>query len=393
MKKVAKILFLVLLLVAAFFVYKNFFGAKNEQNLMTTKVYRGNLLTSVVANGEVQAQDLVDVGAQVGGQIKKLYVKLGDKVKKGDMIAEIDAETKENEISKLNAQRVIYEANLNAAKIAVEIAKTQYDREQKLYKAKATSKESLENAKNSYVLKEAEVKQIEAQLEQNTIELDTANTELGYAQIKAPLDGTIVSVPVKEGQTVNANQTTPTIVKIADLTKLEITMEITEGDITKIKPGMEVEYSILSNLNETRRAQISSIDPALTTLSDGSYDKTSGSASSSAVYYYAKILVDNSDDFLKIGMTTENTIIIDERKDILLVPYSAVEARGGQKSVRVLKGSHNIEMRQISTGITDNINIEVTEGLKEGDTIVISEGAATVSDSKKRGGMMGPGPM
>lgn len=360
------------LILIWFFLFK-----KDEEtpNFITTKLQSGDIKSVVIANGEVYAQDLVDVGAQVSGQIKKLYVKVGDNVKKGDMIAQIDSEKQENEISKEKAQLVIYEANLKAAEIKAQNAKIQFLREQKLYKKDATSKEKLENAKNEAALSAANVKQIQAQIEQTKLALDTAETNLGYTKISAPLDGTIVSVPVEEGRTVNANQTTPTIVKIADLSKMEIRLQISEGDISLVKVGQNVEYTILSALDDTKKAEISSIDPALTSLSDVSYDKTNlngSSSSNEAVYFYAKVLVDDNDGFLKIGMTTQNTIIVNEAKNVNFITSSAIQKdKNNERFVWILKDKTPTKAK-IKIGISDNLNTQILSGINKNDEIIIS---------------------
>ena len=360
------------LILIWFFLFK-----KDEEtpNFITTKLQSGDIKSVVIANGEVYAQDLVDVGAQVSGQIKKLYVKVGDNVKKGDMIAQIDSEKQENEISKEKAQLVIYEANLKAAEIKAQNAKIQFLREQKLYKKDATSKEKLENAKNEAALSAANVKQIQAQIEQTKLALDTAETNLGYTKISAPLDGTIVSVPVEEGRTVNANQTTPTIVKIADLSKMEIRLQISEGDISLVKVGQNVEYTILSALDDIKKAEISSIDPALTSLSDGSYDKTNlngSSSSNEAVYFYAKVLVDDNDGFLKIGMTTQNTIIVNEAKNVNFITSSAIQKdKNNERFVWILKDKTPTKAK-IKIGISDNLNTQILSGINKNDEIIIS---------------------
>lgn len=360
------------LILIWFFLFK-----KDEEtpNFITTKLQSGDIKSVVIANGEVYAQDLVDVGAQVSGQIKKLYVKVGDNVKKGDMIAQIDSEKQENEISKEKAQLVIYEANLKAAEIKAQNAKIQFLREQKLYKKDATSKEKLENAKNEAALSAANVKQIQAQIEQTKLALDTAETNLGYTKISAPLDGTIVSVPVEEGRTVNANQTTPTIVKIADLSKMEIRLQISEGDISLVKVGQNVEYTILSALDDIKKAEISSIDPALTSLSDGSYDKTNlngSSSSNEAVYFYAKVLVDDNDGFLKIGMTTQNTIIVNEAENVNFITSSAIQKdKNNERFVWILKDKTPTKTK-IKIGISDNLNTQILSGINKNDEIIIS---------------------
>ena len=384
MKKILKfIAFTLLIVIAIYFLYGKFFKQEEAPKALTTKLEKGSIRGTVTAAGEVYARDLVDVGAQVSGQIKKLYVKVGDKVQKGDMIAQIDSVTQENEIAQQKAQLLIHEANLASAKIAAANAKTQYNRELELYKRNAASKEAVENAKNSAALKEAEQKQIEAQIEQTKLQLSTAETNFSYTKITAPISGTIVSMPVEEGKTVNSNQTTPTIVKIADLSKMEIKMQIAEGDISKVKVGMDVEYSILSDLDNIKKAKIYKIDPGLTTLSDGTYDKTSSGSSSSgssdsAVYFYAKMLVDNAGNFLKIGMTTENNIIVSEANNTSYLPTSVIKRDAGGDYVTVLSGAQP-EQRYVKTGVSDDLNTEILSGLDEKDEVLIADGKAAPS--------------
>ena len=384
MKKTLKFtVFTLFIVIAIYFLYGKFFKQEEAPKALTTRLEKGDIRGTVTAAGEVYARDLVDVGAQVSGQIKKLYVKVGDKVQKGDMIAQIDSVTQENEIAQQKAQLLIHEANLASAKIAAANAKTQYNRELELYKRNAASKEAVENAKNSAALKEAEQKQIEAQIEQTKLQLSTAETNFGYTKITAPISGTVVSVPVEEGKTVNSNQTTPTIVKIADLSKMEIKMQIAEGDISKIKIGMDVEYSILSDLDNIKKAKIYKIDPGLTTLSDGTYDKTSSGSSSSgssdsAVYFYAKMLVDNAGNFLKIGMTTENNIIVSEANNTSYLPTSVIKRDAGGDYVTVLSGAQP-EQRYVKTGVSDDLNTEILSGLDEKDEVLIADGKAAPS--------------
>lgn len=383
MKKFIKYLIIILILLGTgYFTYTKFFKPKDEIDYFTIKPTNGDLVNFVAATGEVLARDLVDVGAQVSGQIQKLYVNLGDEVKKGDIIAEIDSVKQANEIANLEAQKQILLADLNASTIAFNIAQKRFEREKRLYNANATSKESLENAENNLALNRAKIEQIKAQINQNSINLNTATTNLGYTKIVAPLDGTIVSVVVKEGQTVNANQSTPVIVQIADLTKLEINMQIAEGDLPKIKKGMEVRYSILADTDKKMKGEISSIDPAMTTLSDGVYSKNSLSSNSNkAVYYYAKILVDNNDNFLKIGMTIENNIIISESKNTIYIPKSSIFSRDGKFFVKVLSADRAIE-KEVELGIEDGFYQEVIGGIDLNDELIVNI-ANTISDETK----------
>lgn len=374
MKKIIKILiFIVILAAACYGIYSKFTNSQNSPKHLTTSVKKGDIVETVVANGEVFAQNLVDVGAQVSGQIEKLYVKVGDKVKKGDPIADIDAVKQRNSIAKQEAQLNIYEANLKAAEVSLATAKSKYNRELGLFKKDATSKELLENAKNSVASEEAKINQIKAQIKQTKLELNTAQTDLSYTKIIAPIDGTIVSVPVEEGRTVNSNQSTPTIVKIADLTKMEIKMEVAEGDIPKIKEGLKVYYTTLSNLNDKRESLVTSIDPGYTTLSNASSlsSNSSSSSSNNAVYYYVKSLIDNTDNYLRIGMTTENTIIVREKKDVNILPTSAIRRDKNGNFVNILNGNE-IQKKYIKIGMSDGINSEIIEGIEQNDQIAIS---------------------
>ena len=385
MKKSKILIILLILGVGGYFVYDKFFKVKEEEvEFITKKAKKGSFNKKVDATGEIFATELIDVGAQVSGQIKKLYVKLGDQVKKGDMIASIDSSTQQNSIDNKEAQLAIYKAQLESAKVALNIAKTQFDRENALFSKNATSKQEFESAKNTYSANSAKIKELEAQIKQTNIELSTAKINLGYTKITAPRDGTVVSVQVEEGQTVNANQTTPTIVNIADLSHVKMKMQIAEGDITKIKVGTPVEYSILSEPTKKFQTTVSSIDPGLTTLSDGSYGSSSSSkssyssssSSSSAVYYYAQSIVDNKDRILRIGMTTQNELLIANVEDAIIVPSIGIKKDENGTFVYVLKDGKPVKTA-VKTGIKDNLDTQIISGINEGDEIITSQGSSS----------------
>ena len=385
MKKSKILIILLILGVGGYFVYDKFFKVKDEKvEFITKKAKKGSFSKKVDATGEIFATELIDVGAQVSGQIKKLYVKLGDQVKKGDMIASIDSSTQQNNIDNKEAQLAIYKAQLESAKVALNISKTQFNRENALFSKNATSKQEFESAKNTYSANSAKIKELEAQIKQTNIELSTAKINLGYTKITAPRDGTVVSVQVEEGQTVNANQTTPTIVNIADLSHVKMKMQIAEGDITKIKVGTPVEYSILSEPTKKFQTTVSSIDPGLTTLSDGSYGSSSSSkssyssssSSSSAVYYYAQSIVDNKDGILRIGMTTQNELLIANVEDAIIVPSIGIKKDENGTFVYVLKDGKAVKTA-VKTGIKDNLDTQIISGVNEGDEIITSQGSSS----------------
>jgi len=377
------------LLVAAGAAYY-FFSSNNKQETtyLTESVTRGNMEKTVVASGSVESVNEVDVGAQASGKITKLYVKLGQEIKKGEMIADIDSTTQINTLNTKKAALVSYQAQLRAKKTAYDVALSSYNRLSKLYTQKATSLDNVNTAKSTLDNAKAEVEAVEANIKQAEIEVNTAETNVGYTKITAPMDGTVISVPVSEGQTVNANQTTPTIVTIADLSKMKIKPEISEGDITKVKAGQKVSFTILSDSQTLYHSVIDSVDPANTTTTDSSSTSSSTSSSNSnsttsAIYYYANVLIDNPDRTLRIGMTTENNIKIANAKDVLLVSNMAIQKRDGKSFVNVLNDKNQPEQREVETGVQNDFHTEIKSGLNEGEKVIVSQ----VANGEKVGSM------
>lgn len=377
-KNKKKLLVYVILAATAAGLYFKYFKKEDTITYITQPVRRQNVEKVVNATGEVKAVDLVTVGAQVSGKIEKLYVSIGQTVKMGDMIAEIDSTTQQNDVDIAKAKMSSYQAQLKAAKTSLKIAKKQYLRMQNLKKQNAASTEDLENAEDSYEAAMSKVAEIEASLKETEISLSTAETNLGYTKITAPLDGTIVSVPVKVGQTINAAMDTPTIVQIADLNQMEIYIEISEGDIGNIKPGVKVTYSVLADMNKVYETTLKSIDPALTLLTDDQYTEVVDS--SEAIYFYGRLVVPNADGKLRIGMTTQNVIYVESAEDVLTVPAMALKGDVDGKYVEV-RTAEGVERRPVITGVSDDLNVEIKKGVSEGEEVVIAKmSSAEISD-------------
>lgn len=358
-----------------------FFMSQSEQTptFLTENVTRADVEKTVVASGSIQSSNEVDVGAQVSGKITKLYVKLGQSVKKGDMIADIDSTTQINALNKAKAALASYQAQLKAKQTAYNVAQSSYSRLSKLYKLQSTSLDELNSAKNTLDAAKAEIDALQESIKQAEIEVNTAETNVGYTKITSPIDGTVISTPISEGQTVNANQTTPTIVTVANLQKMLIKPEISEGDITKVKAGQEVEFTILSDNQTKYHAVIDSVDPATTTDTDATSTGSSSSSSSSstsAVYYYANMEVDNPDGVLRIGMTTENTIKIAAAKGVLTVSNMAIQKKGNKYIVHVLNAQNQSEEREVEIGVQNDFQTEIKSGLAEGEKVIVSQVAA-----------------
>ncbi|HEG3983807.1 TPA: efflux RND transporter periplasmic adaptor subunit [Campylobacter coli] len=366
------VVILALFGVGAYFI---FFNDNEKITYLTQKVKKIDISQTIEAVGKVYAKDQVDVGAQVSGQIIKLYVDVGSHVKQGDLIAQIDKDKQQNDLDITKAQLESAKANLESKKVALEIASKQYQREQKLYAAKASSLENLEIQKNNYYSLKASVAELNAQVIQLEITLKNAKKDLDYTTITAPIDGVVINVAVDEGQTVNANQNTPTIVRIANLDEMEIKMEIAEADVNKIKIGTELEFSLLNDPQKTYRASIASIDPADTEVSDSSSSYSSSSSSSSnAIYYYAKFYVQNKDNFLRIGMSIQNEIVIASVKDVIAVPTYAIKNDAKGYYVEILQNQKAVK-KYVKFGIKDSINTQILEGIDENEELIISSSA------------------
>ena len=389
MKKVIK-WFAALLVLGGlgWFAYQKM-QPKNEASFITEEVKRGKIAQTVSATGEIAATNLVDVGAQVSGQIKKMHVKIGDIVKEGDLIAEIDDVTQVNEVNTRKAQLQTYQAQLESAQVALKIAQRKYSRYKSLASADAVSKEEFEATEDSLATNRAKIKELQSSIRQTQIAINTAEKDLGYTRITAPSAGTVVSLVVEQGQTINSSQTSPTVVQIADLTSMTNKMQIAEGDATKVKAGQTVNFTILSEPDTPISAKLDSVDPGLTTMSQGSYSKSTDTTSS-AIYYFARATVPNPEGKLAIGMTTQNTVEIASVDNVLVVPTVAIKTIDGKKFVRVLGANNQAVDKEIQTGLKDSMNTEVKSGLNEGDKVVMSEMGADEKAAAVEKEMVGP---
>lgn len=367
-KKLITLLFLAVLGGTALYYSHN---KKDEFIFLTEKSKIGNIKQVVTATGTIRSNNRVEVGAQVSGKITEITVKLGQKVKKGDILAKIDSSTQENNLNKLKSILSDYKTQYESKKVEFNIKEEQYLKGKELYKLNSISLDDLDNLKLNYYNAKAQLNEIKEKINQSNIEIRTAEKDLSYTTITSPLDGVVISIPVSQGQTVNSMQTAPTIVQVADLNTMLIKAEISEGDITKLKEGQEVEFTVLSNLEKKYKGIISSIDPADTTLTDNEYNESINKTD--AVYYYANIIVDNTENDLRIGMTATNTIKINEIENILTVPNLAVHRKNGKTFVSVIEDKNKITEKEVKIGLSDNFNTQIIEGLSAGEEILLNK--------------------
>ena len=350
------------------------FNAKKPQ-MVTATVGRGDIEQTVLATGVLEPAKLVSVGAQASGQVKKLYVELGDTVKAGDPIADIDSRNQTNSVSNAQAGLSNVVAQRSAAQASLTEAQLNFDRQKRLFAEGASAKADLDSAESQLANARANLTASNAQIKQANLTLNTAETNLGYTKIVAPMDGTVVAVVTEEGQTVNANQSAPTIVMLAQLDKMTVSAEISEADVEKVEAGQDVYFTTLGDANKRHYAKLRTVAPAPESIESTSSSTSSSAAS--AVYYNGLFDVDNADGKLKTGMTAQVYIVQASAKDALTVPSSALERRGRDGYfAKVVKENGEVERRAVKVGINTNVTAQVTEGLKEGEKIVVAEVSA-----------------
>ncbi len=379
----------VLLVALAVGIKMYFFPAAVANNYITAAVTKGDIETTVLATGTVKAFKQVAVGAQVSGQVKTLKVQLGQEVKKGDVIAEIDARTQKNTLLTEEAQLTNYNAALTAKQASLAKAQLDFTRQATMLKEGASSKENYDAAQATLKVAKADVVQAQAQIKQAKLSADSARLTLSYTQVVAPIDGEVVTIAVEEGQTVNAVQSTPTIVTLAQLDKVTVRAEISEGDVTKVKAGMPAYFTILGDSVTRYETTLASVDPGPVSQSDNT---STASSASTAIYYYGQLHVPNPERTLRADMTTNVSIILDQAKQVLMVPSTALGDKNdkGQYRVQVLDKDKKTSERWITVGLNNNINAQVIDGLTEGEQVVVSQVTTAASSASKK--TMGGGP-
>ncbi|MDD2899188.1 MAG: macrolide transporter subunit MacA [Desulfuromonadaceae bacterium] len=362
---------ITLAIVGSGLAAKKYFFSTPKATFITAEVVKMDLEESVLASGTLKAFKTVAVGAQVSGQLKTLHVALGDKVKKGQLLAEIDPVIQKNALKDSEAQV----ENLRAQKRSRQELLKQYDlayQRQKLMSAKdATSKADLEIAQSQLESTRYDIAALEAQINKATIAVDTARANLEYTRINAPIDGVVISIDTEEGQTVVSTQSATTIITLATLDTMTVKAKISEADVTRVKPGLETYFTLLGDADKRYYSKLRAIEPG--PVSSGTNSSTS-SSNSSAVYYYGLFEVPNSDNKLKVSMTAQVAIVLNQVKQALCIPVSALgeTQKDGRNTVKVLEGGI-AQSRNIRTGISNNVQVQVLEGLRKGEKVVVGD--------------------
>ncbi|WP_122861221.1 efflux RND transporter periplasmic adaptor subunit, partial [Pseudomonas viridiflava] len=264
---------------------------------ITARAERGDIENAVLATGVLEGIKQVDVGAQVSGQLKSLKVKLGDKVKKGQWLAEIDPLVLRNTLRQAEVDEEKLKAQRASAQAQMKQAKRLYDRYKELQTDQSVSRQDFESAESDYEMQQANVRALDAEIKSAQVQIDTAKVNLGYTRIIAPIDGDVVGIVTQEGQTVIAQQLAPVLLKLADLETMTIKAQVSEADVIHITPGQEVYFTILGE-DKRYYAKLRGTEPAPQDYLE-TESGSSASRQNSAVFYNALFEVPNQDQRLR----------------------------------------------------------------------------------------------
>ena len=367
-------------------------------------VERGDLEVSVLATGTINAFKLVSVGARASGEVKRLAVALGDRVKEGQLIAEIDALTQRNELRDAEASLRSARALLTARRATLEQADLAAKRQRELASGDAGARADLETAEAALNTARADAESQQAIVAQARIKVDTARLNLGYAKVLAPMDGTVVAIVTEQGQTVNATQSAPTIIKLARLDTMTIKARISEADVPRVKIGMPVHFALLGEPDRRIRATLRAVEPGDTGLADAAnvsgLSTSTVSGAANAIYYNGIFDVPNPDGTLRINMTAQTSIVLTQAKGVLSIPVAALGPREGKTDryrVRVVGEDGQLEDREVRIGLNNRVRAQVLDGLEEGEKVVTSEAkpsaGASVADAMGFGDELRPSPL
>lgn len=385
-KKIKTLVIVIAALGVIFLGYTYFFGKTvSEIQVETIKAKKADVVTTVTATGTIEPITQVEVGTQVSGVVEKIYVDYNSVVKKGQLIAEIDK-------TNLNAAMVLAQASYNGALNEQKYLLSVFNRQKTLFDSKVISKSDYDEA--LYKLNNAK-----SGLVQRESDLQKAKTNLSYANIYSPIDGVILSKAVDEGQTVAASFSTPTLFTIAkDLKEMQVEADVDEADIGQVKQGQRVSFTVDAYQGEEFSGRITQVRLNPTTTSN-------------VVTYTVVIKAENPDLKLKPGLTATISIFTLELKNVLTVeakvlsfqpdlkvlnayqaahsfsPFASVESKANQKgntTIWVLSNKE-ISQKEIKTGTSDGINVQVLSGLLEGEELIYNLKALTNAEAKVEG--------
>ena len=370
-----------------YYAWRTWFAADDSAgSVLTAVATRGNLEDTITATGSLQPKEFVDVGTQVSGQLKKLLVDIGAVVKKGQLLAEIDPSVYQAKVDGDRAQLLNQQAQLADKQAQFALADLQFTRQENMARDNATTADALQSAEASRKSALAQVNSIKAQIQQtgSTLRGDEAN--LGYTKIYAPIAGTVVSQAAKQGQTLNANQQAPIVMRIADLSTMTVQAQVSEADVPKLHVSMDVYFTTLGGDNRRFYGKLRQIPPTPTVVNN-------------VVLYDALFDVANPKQALMTQMTAQVFFVAASAQDAVLVPLPALHpvaaaegrkrgSRGangndprsqfasGRALLSVVDADGKVVEREVKVGVMNRVSAQIVAGLEPGEKVVIGSKAS-----------------
>jgi len=381
----------------------------------TAAVEVADITHVVQAAGIVQARTKVDVGAQVTGQVRTLHVQLGQTVRKGELLVSLDPELARNDVQQAEAGLAQQEAMLESRRIDLAQARREAERQRKLMGGEATSRAEAEKAEADLAKLEADVRGQTAQVGKLRADLGSAKLRLGYTQILAPTDGDVVSIAVQEGQTVNAQQSSPTLLTLAQLDTVTIKAQVAEADVRHIRIDQEASFVTLGDAEQRHRGRVRLIQPiaekvnnamfynvlfdvpnprrpavppaaasapasvaAAASAPAASAASAAGAPVASAAGTGAKAAVVTSPRTLMLDMSVQVELQIAKVAKALTIPMAALGDKGpdGRYAVQVQAADGKAATRQVRVGIGEAAKVQVLDGLTSGEKVLLAPPAA-----------------
>ncbi len=371
-------------LMGYYLVQSRLFSAP-QPSYATAHVIRADIENVVFATGTLQPFNEVDVGTRATGQLTSLKVRLGDHVRAGDLLAEIDPKLAESALKEAQAKLIDLEAQKSAAVARLKKSRLDARREHGLISGSATSAKEVEAADAQRQADEAGIVSLDAQIAQAKSRIDTETTNLSYTKILAPIDGDVVAILTREGQTVVASQIVPVILKLAQLDVITVKSKVSEADIDGVQVGQTASFQMMSDRTERRFGTIKEVgvvpqnyaessEAAAASASKASGARDGGGAGA-PIFYSATFDVPNPDHRLRVGKTAEVSIVVGAAKAALAIPTAALgeQLPDGRVAVEALAADGKPQKRLIRVGISSPALSQALDGLKEGEEVVIGE--------------------
>ncbi|WP_373203676.1 efflux RND transporter periplasmic adaptor subunit [Citrobacter amalonaticus] len=365
----------VALVVAIGVTWASLASTSPQESLPLETIGTGDIEKVVLVTGVLKPAVQVNVGAQVNGQLRKLYVRQGEKVQKGQLLAEIDPTLQESDLNNTRAQLASAKAQKLSAQATLLRYRQELNRQRMMLRDGSAVRSEYEQAKAQY---DAQVQQIDvsdAQIVQAEMAVKTAQANLSYTRIVAPIDGEVLGIVTREGQTIVSSQTAPTILVLANLDTMQVQTRISEADVQKIRPGQPLRFYVIANPDKRYVSTMGFVQPApQEALEAPGESGMGGNQQAMAVYYTGTFEVPNAERELKTSMTAQVFIQIAEAKNVLRVPVAALgQALDTERYTITTVENGKTRTRTIRIGINDRQYAEVLEGLQVGDRVVLAQ--------------------